>query len=135
MTLHDRRTSIDIDHQSGQRIALAVHQPITIGLRTLGKTQRTPHVVCHGKTKIPPRLVDGLPLERKHPHGNGTDLIMPLGDELSGMVINLDQCTLSDFGFVFSLDVIDGTGEDPRMPTHQRLLLTPFEYDSRYHFY
>ena len=81
MGLHDCRLSIDIDHQSGQVVALAMNQSVGGIVGIVGQTNGDAHVQCRRETGIPEGIVDLDIAERQHTHGNGALLIMADSDE------------------------------------------------------
>ena len=133
MALDDSRGAVDVHHQPRKRIPLAVDEAVAGRRGIVGERERAPHVEGHAETAVPPRLVDLLAFEREDAHGDRTDLVVSPGDEGALVVEDLDQRPFGDFGLLLGLDVVDGSGEDPRMTAQERLLLAPPQVDLRYH--
>ncbi len=130
MTLHHGRRTVYVDHQPGQRIALAVHQTVAVGRRIIRQRQRAPHVVSHGQAVAPPSPVDLLAFERQHAHRDRAYLVMSAGNEIARFGIHVDHIALG-YPLVAALHALDGAREDPRVATQERLLLSPPKIYSR----
>ena len=129
---HGRR-AVDVHDQSRQGVALAVHQPVAVRVGIVRKSQRAANVVRHGDAAVPPLLIDRLPAERQHAHGDRTDLVVSLRDEFARTGVYFDQSAFGDFRFVFGLDVVDGPRKNPRVAAHKRLFLAFAQVDLRCH--
>ena len=122
MALHNSRRAVDIDHQAGQRITLAVHQSVAGSLLILSQVERSTHVVSSRNALVPPRLVDLDLLEGEHSYCDRTDLVVATRDEIAIFGMNIDDLAL---GYMVALrtDIFDCAREDPRVAAQERLLL------------
>ncbi len=132
VALHHGRRAVDVDHQPRQRIALAVNQPVARRRRVVGQSQRAAHAVGAGYAAVPPRLVDGLALEREYAHRDGAYLVVALGDEFARAGVDFDQRPFGEF-LLFGLDVVDGARENPGVTAGQRFFLAFAQVYLRYH--
>ena len=94
--LHNGRLTIDIDDQSRQQVALAVHQTVGIVLRIVCKADGQSHLQGGGQPTAPERLVDGFVVKGEHPHGDGAHLIVSDSDEIAVTVDDTHHFALSD---------------------------------------
>ena len=81
--LHDGRRSITVDDKSGQMVTFTVHQPIGIVLGIVGYANGKPHFEGFPQPVVPKGVADGYVVERKNPHGDGPNLEMANGNEMT----------------------------------------------------
>ena len=124
VALHHGRAAVEVDDEPRQRVALAVHEPEAGGVAVVREAERAPHVPCGGDAALPPSRLYGLVAEGQHTHGDRADLIVPAGDEVARVGVDVDHGTFADLRFVLGGDVVDGPREDPRMAAQERLFLT-----------
>jgi len=117
--LHDSRLAIHVDDQSGQRIALAVHESEGVVRGISGNADNQSHVQSRTQSAHPELAVDGFVLEREHPHGNAANLPMTDGDELALRGQHTHPLTF----LRLSLDALHGTREHPGMEAAETFLL------------
>ena len=129
VSLHDGRTVIDINNQTGQMVALAMYQAITVALRAIGQSDCLSHVQCRLQTAIPKAIINGNVLESQHANRDGTLLIVPHGNELTaGSHHPYHVAFLQPI-----VHVLDGTREHPRMKPAETFLLTSLELNLLVH--
>ena len=115
VALYDGRRAVDVHHQPRQGIPFAVDEAVAGRRGVVRERERAAHVVGHGDAAVPPRLVDGLPLEREHAHGDRAHLVVALGDEFARTGVDLDEGPFGEIGLLLGLDVVDGPRENPRV--------------------
>ncbi len=84
VSLHDGSSTIAVDNESWQVISLAMHQSIGIVVRIVGDTHSQSHPIADSSRAHQNSSSISTSLERKHTHGDRTDLIMSYGDEVAG---------------------------------------------------
>ena len=94
MSLHHGRLAIDIDDQSGQMVALAMHQPVSVVAGIVGNADGLPHGECRLETGMPEGIIDGDITEREYTHRDRPHLEMSDGNKRSAMSVNLDGFSL-----------------------------------------
>ena len=120
MGLHDGCLAIDIDNQSRQVVALAVHQAVGVVLRVVGNADGTTHLKGRTKARLEEDIVNGHIVEGQYPDGDGALLIVAYGDEIARNGHYTNYFTL----FYPLVHRLDGTGENPRMEPSEALFLT-----------
>ena len=123
--LHDGRLAIDVNDQSRQQVALAVHQAVGVVLRIVGQADGQPHLQGGSEATAPERLVDGFVTKGEHPHGDGTHLIVTDSDEIAMTVDDTHHFAFADA----LVGLLDGPREHPGMEAEQTLLLASFKID------
>jgi len=120
MTLYDGRRAVDVDHQSRQRVALAVNEPVAGRRGIVDQTERAPHFAGRADASAPPCGVDRLLREGEHPHGDRSDLVVAACDEIAGGGMDVDDLPLGD-RVGGTLHAADCAREDPWVTAQQRL--------------
>ena len=123
MSLHDSRLPVDVDDESWQHVALAVHQAVGGGQLIVDQSYGLAGVECLLQPAMPESFVDGFLLERQHAHGDGALLVVASGDERAARSEHADYVALAD-AFVL---MMDGTRENPGVKALQAFFLSPFE--------
>ena len=80
--LHDSSLAIHIYHQSGQQVALAMHQSVGIARLTVGQSDGLAHPKSLAQAFLPEGIVDRFLLKGEHPHGNASHLPVSLAEEI-----------------------------------------------------
>ena len=113
MRLHHGGTSVNVYHQSGQAVALAVDEAEDIVLFLIGccQSQGAAQGVGFGQARGPKVAVDVARGEREHAHGDRTDLAVPDGEEIAGGIDHAHEVALFDAG----VGAVDRAGEYPRV--------------------
>ena len=80
MGLHDRRSTIDINNESWQVVALAVDQSEGVVLRIVCHSDAATSVQRHLNTAAPEGVIDGFVGKREHAHGDAANLPVAYSD-------------------------------------------------------
>ena len=119
MSLHNGGRTIDVDDESRNIIALAMHETICVVGWIIDNTDGAAHKKCRLQLGIPKGIVDGDIVEREDSHCNGTYLIMTHGNEIASGGHDSYHLALVN---IFWL-MLDGAGKHPRMESLQTFLL------------
>ena len=123
MGLHDGGLAIDIDDESGQQVALAMHETVGVVLRIIGHADGNAHPKGRLQAGIPELVVDGHIVERQDAHGDGTGLIVAYGQKGTVAADDPDHLTVGEV----AVSLLDGSREHPRMEAQETIFLSPFE--------
>lgn len=113
MGLYHRRIAVNIHDESGQSVAFAVHETITVRHRIPDKPDGPTHPDSGTQPLQPPPGVNLRLHESQYPHRDGTYLIMAPGKELPLPRIDIHHIA---FGGL-PLHPFDGSRKDPRVAT------------------
>ena len=83
MGLHDGRLAIDIDDESRQQVALAMHKTVGVVIRIVGNADGLAHFQRRTEARGPEAGIDGYIAKRQHTDGNRTGLIVSDSDEIT----------------------------------------------------
>ena len=126
MRLEHADPVIPVDYQAGQAVALPVHEPETAGSGRASKVQAHAPAHIHGLSEPPEPEVrrQGVRVERKHAHGDGTYLVMSGREIFAFAAVDGNQVALGGL----SLYLGYRAAEHPGMETSQRLVTASFQY-------
>ena len=122
MCLHHSRVAIDVDDESGQVVALTMHQ--TVGVVVIAHhADALAYILGDGEFLLVEMLVNLLMVEGQHPHHDAANLEVASGDILVLAGEHHHFLTL----LRFLAHVVNGARENPRVETSQRLLFASFQ--------
>ena len=113
MRLHDGCGPIDIDDESGDVVALSMHEAIGVVGGIIDNADGASHVECRLQLAIPEGIVDLDIVERQHSDADAANLVVSESDKLPRCVNNPDNLTFSYVGGETGYCA----GEDPWMET------------------
>ena len=83
MRLHHGRVSINIDDESWDVVALAMHQTVCIVMRVVHDADAASHLEGRLESALPEHVVDIDVAKREHSHGYRSYLIVSHSDEVT----------------------------------------------------
>ena len=123
VSLHHGCIAINVYHQSGQIVALAMNKTVGVVVGVACYAYGKPHFVSRGKSRLPVIAVDGNVGKRKYPHRNGTYLIVPHSNEIV-LTVNHPYHIALGYAVVHSLY---GSRKHPWMKAFQAFFLSLLE--------